>query len=390
MPRSRKKQPLFTSFIDDEAADSDDGVLIDRDPESPRKFARKRIDTPDEDEPYEEDFINDGNPFDGASVVSDENADVPKESSVLVKSGDVKRDSLRTPPPSQPVRVPKTPGRATRLGKRRQPEDDDEDVIELTSDEDLEAMDEDDSMFRKPAGIKATYSVMFDPVQSFTSLTTLVLRDFHRHYYPSWTQYLVLASQCVRLVRLSIRNVGCSNGPASPADTLVFATVVEFDLFFGSATVSLSTIIVRLRFPAIRVLHFKAESESAVVWLNACSTILHSVKHFTFDGSLDLGVWLPTTFSLMPLLNRLDMMSHDWVVFRSIKIAGALTEGPGLIACPDLSYLVTSSVEPSEVRRFVERRARGKMHTVVFRRAFDEAHHREDIEWLRDWVRPRW
>ncbi|KAJ7255610.1 hypothetical protein C8J57DRAFT_1473161 [Mycena rebaudengoi] len=121
-PRARgrpKKAQISSPLIDDQAAESDDGVVVDN-PKMDPNF--------DEDElfedlnTYEEDFINDGDP------------EEDKESS----SGYI------TPPP--PV-VKKSPSKSASRFKPKVIE------IESTSEEDMEALDVDD---RKPANVKPT------------------------------------------------------------------------------------------------------------------------------------------------------------------------------------------------------------------------------------------
>ncbi|KAJ7891581.1 hypothetical protein B0H14DRAFT_3428370 [Mycena olivaceomarginata] len=116
-----RKRVVSKRLIDDEASESDGGVLVEK-----RALSDRAI-TPNDLDRYEDDFINDGDPFDGQS------------------------DSSDTFPISIPM-PPKTP--SSGATKRKGPST----VIELasTSKEDLEAMDVDDSMFRKPNGVKAT------------------------------------------------------------------------------------------------------------------------------------------------------------------------------------------------------------------------------------------
>ncbi|KAJ7171044.1 hypothetical protein C8R46DRAFT_1216644 [Mycena filopes] len=123
-PRAAKKNLVSNSFVDDEADESDGAVLVNK-ADDPLPGGDSQY----MDDEYEQDFINDGDPFEGASV--------------------------RTPPPSTQkavaVRTPLTPSK-TPAGKGE-----DDPVIDISSsDEDLEAMDQDDSMFKKPSGLKST------------------------------------------------------------------------------------------------------------------------------------------------------------------------------------------------------------------------------------------
>ncbi|KAJ7114866.1 hypothetical protein C8R44DRAFT_880932 [Mycena epipterygia] len=177
--KSSKKKALSNEFIDEEADDSDGGVLV----EHTAEHAATAVEAGDDwaDEPYEEDFINDGDPFDEGDARSDKSAFItpppsPKKKRIAkaereppvtrVASSD-KSASMQfaelivrsTPPPSpKKKRVvnkadhepPVTPSPS----KRRKTTIS-EDVIELetSSGEDLEAMDLDDRIFKKPIGV---------------------------------------------------------------------------------------------------------------------------------------------------------------------------------------------------------------------------------------------
>ncbi|KAJ7137598.1 hypothetical protein C8R43DRAFT_1132186 [Mycena crocata] len=127
-PRTPRKKPISKSMIDDEAEASDDGVLVDKD-EGPDEAGE---DT--RSEGYEEEFINDGDPFDGASNSSDDG----------------------TPPASIMAEYkPKTYRSDPSAGRTKAPASKVIDILS-SSDEDMEAMDADDSMFKQPSGVKAS------------------------------------------------------------------------------------------------------------------------------------------------------------------------------------------------------------------------------------------
>ncbi|KAJ6470779.1 hypothetical protein C8R47DRAFT_751787 [Mycena vitilis] len=134
--RTPRKKPTSKQFIDDEAdeardSDNEAGVLVNN-PGDPVRSPSDAEDNGEEVDEYEKDFINDGDPFENAS----------------------ERSASITPPPRSQKPSPIVQNTRTKAARKKSAKDD-EDVIELTtSEEDLEAMDEDDSMFRKPAGVK--------------------------------------------------------------------------------------------------------------------------------------------------------------------------------------------------------------------------------------------
>ncbi|KAJ7733303.1 hypothetical protein B0H16DRAFT_1579726 [Mycena metata] len=166
--RSPKKKPSSSEFIDDEA-ESDDGVLVGLD--SPHVQAQDlslprnghegdgievAVDSLDE---YEADFINDGDPFEDVEPDPDSSSS-PRRSPPKRRAPRSTNDgdSSREPSPS-PSRIQR--GKPSKADAARSPSKKikpSEDVIEVddTSEEDLTAMDVDDSMFRKPPGVKAS------------------------------------------------------------------------------------------------------------------------------------------------------------------------------------------------------------------------------------------
>ncbi|KAJ7115114.1 hypothetical protein C8R43DRAFT_961204 [Mycena crocata] len=127
-PRTPRKQAISKAMIDDEAEVSDEAVIVNKEDGS---------DNPDEDtlstQEYDDDFINDGDPFDGASNRSDD----------------------ATPPAS--IMEDYKPKRNTAEADAGRKKASASKVIDIiSSDEDMEAMDPDDSMFKKPSGVKAS------------------------------------------------------------------------------------------------------------------------------------------------------------------------------------------------------------------------------------------
>ncbi|KAF7328242.1 hypothetical protein MVEN_02564100 [Mycena venus] len=118
------------AMIDDEASE-EEGVLVDRGTDSGEEMdGLEGGDVGDaEFDRYEADFINDGDPFEGRS-----------------EDSDTSFPEVLLPPPNTPPRR-----NVDRRGKPTPVID-----IESSSEEDMTAMDIDDSMFRKPTGLKAS------------------------------------------------------------------------------------------------------------------------------------------------------------------------------------------------------------------------------------------
>ncbi|KAJ7854012.1 hypothetical protein B0H13DRAFT_2358667 [Mycena leptocephala] len=121
-----RKRVASKAIVDDEASESDDGVLVDRrsDPAGPADIESYQEDL----DVYEEDFINDGDPFADQTEPSDEEF------------------------PAALLPIKKKPASKSARSSNTTP------VIDIasSSEEDLAAMDVDDSMYKKPAGVKPT------------------------------------------------------------------------------------------------------------------------------------------------------------------------------------------------------------------------------------------
>ncbi|KAJ7183730.1 hypothetical protein C8R46DRAFT_1209879 [Mycena filopes] len=175
--RSPNKKVLSAEYVDDEADESDDGVLVDSgDADGGQPSQLPVIGDRDAgaatDEEYDRDFINDGDPFADVeiplllllkSVRLTESPPIPDllrrtmHLPHLLEFTEVARPNamfnpLLVPPRNCRLFIPSLIAGYLRLLSVRA------DVIELadTSDEDLTAMDVDDSVFKKPGGVKAS------------------------------------------------------------------------------------------------------------------------------------------------------------------------------------------------------------------------------------------
>ncbi|KAJ7168838.1 hypothetical protein C8R46DRAFT_1218223 [Mycena filopes] len=204
-PASRSKKVTSSPFVDDEAEDSEDGVLVEAADAAGHQLPDDEPDNvarADYDDEYEQDFINDGDPFEDTVrryptlfvfiiiiIISAHAACTlhhyyagllflrppsPLEASALDSGPLTLQKSLSRlplpefieagPPLVLLLRLPVlSNGSLYRLlGQAFQKvlpsASAGGDVIEVddTSDEDLAAMDVDDSVFRKPAGVKAS------------------------------------------------------------------------------------------------------------------------------------------------------------------------------------------------------------------------------------------
>ncbi|KAJ7664486.1 hypothetical protein DFH06DRAFT_1324037 [Mycena polygramma] len=131
-PRSSKKTRSSNAFINDEAEESDDGALVEFPVPLVPLPGQEEEDAEEGDDRYETEFINNGDPYDGASDGS---------------------GRITPPPPGQRIRKDTQKGALTSPTKGALNRASQDAVIDVadTSDEDMEAMDPDD---RKTPGVK--------------------------------------------------------------------------------------------------------------------------------------------------------------------------------------------------------------------------------------------
>ncbi|KAJ7631398.1 hypothetical protein DFH06DRAFT_1140640 [Mycena polygramma] len=185
-PRPVKSPKKVTSaaFLDDEAEESDDGVLVEK-PSSNLNQDQSEPEDDDErayaghsDYDYDDGFLNDGyecalnlaidsppsltyrDPYEDVDPGSPSPKTPPLSPSKASKriTRKIIKDESRSPPPTQSkASLSKTSTGPSKSPSKSQvkTQSDPDDVIELeSSDEDLTAMDATDSMFRKPGGVK--------------------------------------------------------------------------------------------------------------------------------------------------------------------------------------------------------------------------------------------
>ncbi|KAJ6506336.1 hypothetical protein C8R47DRAFT_1209525 [Mycena vitilis] len=165
--KSPKKKPISSAFIDDEAEDSDDGVLVDRSDtvdDAPASDPVPNGELGDEDlvsdNRYEDDFINDGDPYEDLETETlgyPSPSPPPSPKKTPIKASAPSANSLANVSPGSPSKRLHRRGATPDLGATaKKLVSSSADVIELasSSDEDLEAMDVDDTMFKKPTGVK--------------------------------------------------------------------------------------------------------------------------------------------------------------------------------------------------------------------------------------------
>ncbi|KAJ7108105.1 hypothetical protein C8R44DRAFT_938024 [Mycena epipterygia] len=130
--RYSKRKVSPNPFVDDKAEVSDDGVLVDKEDLEPVREGSPSGLQAGDDEKYESDFINDGDPEDGKSERS---------------------EFITPPPPVSRTKEPATPSSPNKSSQRPKPRPlfkSPSKIIDIgtTSEEDLEVMDADDRIYR--------------------------------------------------------------------------------------------------------------------------------------------------------------------------------------------------------------------------------------------------
>ncbi|KAJ6452019.1 hypothetical protein C8R47DRAFT_1229578 [Mycena vitilis] len=166
--KSPKKKPVSSAFIDDEAEDSDYGVVVNGSDAVEGPPASDNVDVvqPNNEDSasedrYDEDFINDGDPDEELDIESlgyPSPSPPPSAPKASVGNGKTSSESDFKPTENSPTkRIHRRAETPVTPSPRKAPASASaENVIELasSSDEDLEAMDVDDTMFKKPSSVK--------------------------------------------------------------------------------------------------------------------------------------------------------------------------------------------------------------------------------------------
>ncbi|KAJ7028251.1 hypothetical protein C8F04DRAFT_1188792 [Mycena alexandri] len=207
---------------------------------------------------------------------------------------------------------------------------------------------------------------------SFWSLNALTIVDPATCL--SWLDFRYIATVLATLQRLCLRNVCCTGMPADPGEIIIFPSIVELDLYFGSAAPSVSLLIRRCTMPNLESLRFHADDFGHIMTMVFCETTLSTVRRLVISSTCgESFYWL--LFTHLPLLRRLDILSHDRAILRGLMEADMRlylqlpSQGP---ACPMLEEISTRGATAYDVREFFMRRAAlgTKLAKVVFTGGF--------------------
>lgn len=192
---------------------------------------------------------------------------------------------------------------------------------------------------------------------TFRALTSLAI--VNPVWSPSWSDYRALAANAPGIRRLCLRNVGCSNSPASLADVIHFSTLVEFDFSFGSRSPSSSLIVRHCSMPSLRVLRFDGAEPGHVMALAFCATMLSTVETLHISGAVEDDGFSYFLFIRLPRLRSLEIPASDSYFLDAILDADTSLsrqsppEGP---SCPVLAHIFVSEAAPARLGQFIGRR----------------------------------
>jgi hypothetical protein len=223
------------------------------------------------------------------------------------------------------------------------------------------------------------------PRHSFRSLTCLVLMDLL--VYPSWAEYSCLAQSATSLARLCIRNVGCVALTTDPEERLVFPSLEQLDLTFGSDPTT-TRVARNMSAPILEHVRFHGRSPLHFISFALCHGLLDTVKKLTLSGMCNDGFTSHFIFLSVPFLESLEILNFDDCVLSSILIADNVVMNRDeaiTSACPLLNTLTVSHATPSEIREFMERRqdCGSAIRRVDFRGgAFQWLYDATDLAWV--------
>ncbi|KAJ7709289.1 hypothetical protein B0H16DRAFT_1745936 [Mycena metata] len=206
----------------------------------------------------------------------------------------------------------------------------------------------------------------------FWALTALTIVDPATSL--TWADFRYIATLVTTLQRLCLRSVSCAELPEAANEVLVFPSLLVLDLYFGSAAPSVSRLLRRCTTPNLVSLRFHADDFPHIMSMVYCEAILSTVRHLVISSTCgESFYWL--LFPRMPLLRRLEILSHDKAMLYGLMEADLRlylqlpSRGP---ACPLLEEIATRGATASIIRDFFMRRAaRGnKLRRVIFTGGF--------------------
>lgn len=203
---------------------------------------------------------------------------------------------------------------------------------------------------------------------SFWNMTSLSIVD--PGMSPSWLDFRFIATNLAALRRLCLRSVACTDIPDDPVNIIIFPSLVELDLYFGSVSPASDSLIRRCSMPNLEKLRFHADDYRHIMALVFCLTFSPTIHHLIISSTCgESFYWL--LFARLPCLRKLEILSHDKAILSGIMEADMRLRlqkpraGP---ACPMLDVISTSGATASNVREFFMRRAAMgvKLSKVVF------------------------
>ncbi|KAJ7019257.1 hypothetical protein C8F04DRAFT_1197905 [Mycena alexandri] len=156
------------------------------------------------------------------------------------------------------------------------------------------------------------------------------------------------------LVRLSFREVECDALSLCAHPLFRLPALVELDLHL-SGTLGVPEVLSRCRAPALRKLTLILDSDFDVRCLLACTSILERVVVLSLQVAGVPRESMSDLWSRFPLVERLDVSCSDVVAFNALDSPDGVYDTP--ILCPRLSQLTVRSVPPSDMKKYLQRRA---------------------------------
>jgi hypothetical protein len=220
----------------------------------------------------------------------------------------------------------------------------------------------------------------WDLVSTFSSLTTLVLRDIHAQFSPSWSMWLTIQRVCTGLEKLCLADVCCSNIPSKPS-TLQFGRITDIHIVLSSDHPTAYALVASLDIPAVMNIIFQTDDDSTLLCLIEHDGMLDQVTNLVLDlfevSSVPI---VHALFIRMPNLVSLDVLSSDICVLDGL-FTPFDSSSFDMLVCPYLTHLIVDDETPRDVRRFMERRSRSvePLKTVIFHSEVDFDTH---FHWL--------
>ncbi|KAJ7616339.1 hypothetical protein DFH06DRAFT_1145609 [Mycena polygramma] len=242
----------------------------------------------------------------------------------------------------------------------------------------------------------------FSSTPPLGSLSQVIMKNIRQPNYHSIHSFRALAAGSPGLRQMCLHDVGCTHFQAD-SDPIVFPSLKELDLAFGSDSTSFHRLLRLCRFPSVRKLRVHITRTADVICLLECPGLLGSVVDLSVDGQCAIDSVMADFFQQLHSLRFLDVLSRDGRFISSIIPANRFS---AVRLCPHLLSIGITKLRLDVLHYYLglDDPTLSAVQVLILRHCFVEPPHRVDLDWLEkryrivkgarfrdaDWTVERW